>query len=134
MKKSKKPKSEKDKLEEDCLDLWSLCVKTRDRKCMVSGKDYDLQGHHIRSRTHKVTYLDIENGMALTSGVHCLQKFNPEKFHDLVIDVIGAEEYDRLKEKSGRIWKPTVPWLKLMKEELTTTLKRLEGEYGKLGG
>jgi hypothetical protein len=120
-------------LEKQCLQLWSLCVRTRDRKCQVSGSDYALQAHHIRSVSHKSTYLDLSNGIALSSKVHCLQKFNPEKFQDTIINTIGDTEYQRLKAKSLQIFKPTVPWLLMMKDELKTTLRNLEEDYGKLG-
>lgn len=131
--KVKQPKApSKRKIERQCLDLWSLCVRTKARKCAISGSDSQLQAHHIRSVSNKATFLDLENGLCLSSRVHILQKFSPEKFQDMVIDCIGAEEYQRLKVKSQREFKPTVPWLLAMKDQLKTELRRLEAEYGKL--
>jgi hypothetical protein len=129
----RKPK-EKDKkgIEAQCLFLWSHCVRTRDRACRICNSDRVLQGHHVRSRTHKATYLDLENGIVLCSKHHCLQKFNPERFQDMVIDAIGNEEYQRLKVKSQREFKPTMPWLLEMKDYLKRTLKSLEADFGKL--
>jgi hypothetical protein len=130
----KAPKApDKKALEAQCLSLWSLCVRARDRKCRLCGSDGGvLQGHHIRSRSHKATYLDINNGMALCGRCHIIQKFNPERFQDGIIDAITDEEYQRLKVKSQREWKPTMPWLLEMKDYLKTTLKALEADYGKL--
>lgn len=123
----------KKKIEDQCLALWSKCVRTKDRVCRITGTDSGvLQAHHVRSVSHKATYLDLENGMTLSSRVHCLQKFNPEKFQDMVISVLGNEEYQRLKVKSQREFKPTVPWLLEMKDHLKTILKALESDYGVL--
>jgi len=121
----------KTKIEQQCLSLWSLCVRTRDRVCRVCGSDYRLQGHHIRSRSNKATFLDLENGMAVCARCHIIQKFNPERFQDTILSVIGDEEYQRLKVKSQRIWKPTVKDLLMMKDSLKLSLKMLESEYGK---
>jgi hypothetical protein len=133
MKRKPKPIS-KTKIETQCLTLWSLCVRTRDRKCRICGSDDRLQGHHIRSRSNKATFLDLENGMAVCSHCHILQKFNPERFQDMVIDAIGNEEYQRLKAKSQRTWKPIVKELLMMKDSLKISLKALEADYGTLKG
>jgi hypothetical protein len=119
-------------IETQCLVLWSRCVRTRDRVCRATGADTGLQAHHIRSVSHKATYLCLENGLTLSNKIHCLQKFNPERFQDVVISIIGDEEYQRLKVKSQREWKPTMPWLLETKDYLKTTLKALEADYGKL--
>lgn len=121
---------DKKKIEAQCLSLWSKCVRTRDRVCRVTKSDTGLQAHHIRSVSHKATYLDLENGIAISNRIHCLQKFNPEKFQDIIIDTIGNEEYQRLKVKSQREFKPTVPWLLEMKDALKSKLKALESDYG----
>lgn len=131
MRKQTKAPSKK-AIEAQCLVLWSRCVRTRDRVCRVTGSDTSLQAHHIRSVSHKATYLDIGNGITLSNKVHCLQKFSPEKFQDIIIDTIGTEEYQRLKVKSQREFKTTVPWLLEMKDHLKTTLKALESDYGVL--
>ncbi len=122
----------KKSIETRCLDFWSLCVRTRDRKCRVCGSDQALQGHHIRSRTHKATYLDIENGITLCSRCHCIQKFNPERFQDTIRDTTGNDEYQRVRVKSQREFKPTMPWLRDMKDTLKQTLAILENEMGRL--
>jgi hypothetical protein len=74
--------------------------------------------------------LDLENGMAICSRCHCLQKFSPEKFQDKIIEVIGDKEYQRLKVKSQRTWKPLSGDLLMMKDYLKCELKRIENDYG----
>ncbi len=128
--KTKHKKISKTKIEKQCLDLWSKCVRARDRVCRICQSDYRLQAHHIRSRSNRATYLDLENGMAVCSRCHCLQKFSPEKFQDNVIEVIGDKEYQRLKVKSQRTWKPITGDLILMKDHLKRELKRIEDDYG----
>lgn len=129
---TKKPKALSIKnIEKQCLSLWSLCVRTRDKVCRICGSDYRLQGHHIRSRSHKATYLDLDNGLSACARCHIIQKFNPEKFQDMVIAVIGDEEYQRLKAKSQNTWKPDVHELLLIKDILKTQLRIFEDEYGK---
>ncbi len=49
--------------------------------------------------------LDLDNGMTLCFPCHSLQHFNPELFHDRVIDVIGIDAYQRLRERSSAIRK-----------------------------
>ena len=112
-------------LERDCFSLWSDCVKARDKICRVSGSDERLSAHHIRSRTHHSTRFNLDNGLCLSWKVHFLQKANPERFQDMVIDVIGQEEYDRLKIMSQVVVKQTVEDLEQIKFELTAKLKQI---------
>ena len=129
----RKPRAaDKKGIEKQCLALWSKCVRTRDRVCRVTGADTGLQAHHIRSVSHKATYLRLENGLTVSNKIHCLQKFNPEKFQDIIIDTIGPEEYQRLKTMSQREFKPTVPWLLETKDYLKMMLKHLQDDYGVL--
>lgn len=126
--KKKKPVNHR----KDCLTLWSLCVRTKDRTCRVCGSDYRLQAHHIRSVTHHATMLDLENGLTLCSRCHFLQIANPERFMDMILEVIGQKEYDRLKKKSQVIYKYTTAEYKLMKVCLKDKLESLEQDYGEL--
>ena len=112
-------------LERDCFSLWSDCIIARDKTCRVSGSDERLSAHHIRSRTHHTTRFNLKNGIALSWKVHFLQKANPERFLDMIIEVIGQEEYDRLKRMSQTVVKHTVEDLEQIKFELQTDLKRI---------
>ena len=122
----------KTNLEKQCLDLWSRCVRTKQRVCRICGSTYRLQGHHIRSRGNASTRYDLQNGLCLCSRCHILQKFNPERFQDNVISVIGEAEYRRLKLKSLQTYKWTVTELKELKGEFKMILRDLEDEYGVL--
>lgn len=127
-KKSKKPTVKT--LLKHCDELWSLCVRTRRKTCCMCGSEYRTSAHHIRSRTNAATRYDLENGLTLCWKCHSLQKFSPEKFQDRVIEVIGAEEYERLKQKSLVPWKLTLPMLEDIKLDLTTGLKHLRKDWG----
>lgn len=116
----------------ECLALWSKCVRTRDRKCQVCGSDYRLQAHHIRSVTHHSTMLDLENGLTLCSRCHFLQKANPERFQDMILETIGQKEYDRLKKKSQHTMKYITRDYKDMKDYLRNKLTSFEQDYGVL--
>jgi hypothetical protein len=119
-------------IEKQCLQLWSKCVRTKQRVCRLCGSDERLQAHHIRSVSHKATYLDLENGLCVCAREHMQQKYRPEWFQDRVIECIGDEEYQRMKTKSQQIYKPTLYEIKMMKDLLKSTLKSLEADYGVL--
>jgi hypothetical protein len=120
-----KKKSNKQKLTAECFDLWGKCIIARDRTCRSSGDDSRLSAHHIRSRTHHSTRFNLQNGICLSWKVHFLQKANPERFQDMVIEIIGQEEYDRLKKMSLVVVKHTVSDLEQIKFELQAELKRI---------
>jgi hypothetical protein len=128
----KKPKKETIKtLDKDCRDLWSDCVLTRDRVCRHSGDHTGLSAHHIRSVGHASTRFDLENGMALSwTKIHFLQKTSPERFFDYVIDIIGMDEYLRLKAKSMIPLKRNIADYRDEKARLQKLLKQLQDDYG----
>jgi hypothetical protein len=121
----KKCLSRMKQLERDCFSLWGDCVKARDHVCRVTGSSERLTAHHIRSRTHHSTRFNLENGMTVAWKVHFLQKANPERFLDMIIEVIGQEEYDRLKRMSLVFVDQTVDDLEQIKFELEAKLKQI---------
>ncbi len=101
-KKVKKPKPETTtSVDLDCLALWGQIVIKRDKVCRITGSSSNLSPHHIRSRGHAYTRYDLSNGMCLSWSIHRLQKLNPERFMDLIIECIGDAEYQRLKALSS---------------------------------
>ena len=100
MKTKKTKKTKKQILEAECDKLWSQCIIARDRTCRGTNSLDRLSAHHIRSRTHRSTRWDLDNGLCLSWKVHFLQKANPERFQDLIINIIGDEKYQALKRKS----------------------------------
>lgn len=129
---AKKKTKTKAQLMKECLTLWSLAVRTKQRTCRLCNSEDRLQGHHIRSSRHHATLLDLDNGLCTCFPCHSLQHFNPELFLDKVIDVIGQKEYNRLKVKSQTIFKYTTKDLVEMKDHLKARLISLEADYGKI--
>lgn len=127
-KRSTKKKSDRKKLIEECDSWFSKCVVARDHTCRYSNSDERLTCHHIRSRTHFSTRWNLENGLCLSWKVHFLQKANPEKFQDMVIEIIGDEEYQRLKTMSLVEVKYTVVDIEDRIQELKQEYKRLKNE------
>lgn len=106
-------------LEIQCDRLWAKKVKERDCACRYCNSDEKgLSAHHIRVRQHQSTKYDVENGLLLCRSCHSLQKFRPEMFHDMIIEIMGQKEYDRLKEKSRAVVKYTVKDLHDIKDHL----------------
>ena len=119
-------------IDAECLKLWSQCVIARDRCCRITKSEIGLTSHHIRSRGHAATRFDLENGMCIAWKWHFLQKANPERFQDSVIDVVGVEEYERLKARSLRPLKRNISDMRDERERLKRTLKALLSDYGSI--
>lgn len=128
--KKRKYKSAIKTLEDQCHDLWSLCVRERDHTCRNCNSDERLSAHHIRKRKlHTSTRYRVDNGLCLCWKCHSLEKFSPEKFHDMIIGIIGQREYNRLKDINQLDSdKYTIEELEEIKEQLTREYKRLKNE------
>ena len=122
----KKPIPKKKKLENECDKLWSQCVIARDGTCRGTNSIDRLSAHHIRSRTHRSTRWDLDNGLCLSWRVHFLQKANPERFQDLIINIIGDKKYQALKRKSLQVVDYTTADLEQIKQDLTNKLKDIK--------
>lgn len=125
-KKKKKRIAPKRKLEMECFSLWADCIIARDKTCRYSNSDERLSAHHIRSRTHHSTRFNLENGICLSWKVHFLQKANPERFQDMVIEIIGDEKYQALKRMSQVVVDQTAADLQEIKEHLQGELRRIK--------
>ena len=122
----KKPIPKKKKLENECDKLWSQCVIARDGTCRGTNSSDRLSAHHIRSRTDRSTRWDLDNGLCLSWKVHFLQKANPERFQDLIINIIGDKKYQALKRKSLQVVDYTTADLEQIKQDLTNKLKDIK--------
>ena len=123
----KRKPTDRKKLENELDKLFSQAVIARDGKCKISGSDDRLTVHHIRSRRHTITRWNLDNGICLSWKVHSLQKFNPELFHDKIIECIGQKEYDRLKEISNMTYKFSIDELLRIKEQLKQKINEYNG-------
>jgi hypothetical protein len=122
-KKKAKKKTERQLLIINCDDLWSDCVVARDKVCRYTGDDTYLSAHHIRNRAHWATRWLLGNGLTLSwRKVHFLQKANPERFQDMIIEIIGQEYYDEMKKKSLIVVDYTITDLLEIKEYLKKQL------------
>jgi len=62
----------------------------------------------------------------LSWRVHFLQKANPERFQDLIINIIGDKKYQALKRKSLQVVDYTTADLEQIKQDLTNKLKDIK--------
>ena len=122
-----KHKTIRQKLDADCLELWSLCVRTRDKTCRNCNSDFNLQAHHIVQRNYKASRYLLSNGLTLCSGCHFFEKVDAEKFRNMVIGVIGEDKYLSMQRTYRISYKYTIDDLKQIKSELQAKLKQLEG-------
>jgi len=123
-----KHKTIRQKLDESCLKLWSLCVRARDKTCRNCNSDYNLQAHHLVQRTYKSSRYNLENGLTLCSSCHFSEHVNPEKFRRMIIDVIGEDKYNTLHDRHMITYSWTETELAMIKDELKDELKILRGE------
>lgn len=128
MKTKKTKKTKKQQLEAECDKLWSQCIIARDRTCRGTNSSDRLSAHHIRSRTHRSTRWDLDNGLCLSWRVHFLQKANPERFFDKIIEVIGQDKYNELKRISLGVVNYSTADLEIIKYDLERQLRRLKSE------
>jgi hypothetical protein len=129
----RKPKAETiATIDKECRSLWSQCVITKaNGVCAVTGSTKSPSAHHIRSVGHASTRFDLGNGMCLSwTKFHFLQKFSPERFQDGIIDVIGIEEYERLRKKSMIPLKRNIADYRGERDRLKRELKAIQSDYG----
>ena len=101
----------------DLDKIWSKLIHEKYyNKCAICGAT-PCQAHHIFSRTYRSTRWDLDNGIALCYRHHfhfAHSKF--EEFRDWVIQEIGEELYNKIKDQSKLI----------LKEPLEESLERLK--------
>jgi len=125
----RRKKTERKILDEACLKLWSQIVRTKDKRCRNCGSDYNLQAHHIISRQYKLSRYNSDIGLTLCRGCHFVEKTDPERFRDMVIGIIGEENYLSLKNCYMVQYKWSVPELKEIRDDLKAELKRIQSDW-----
>lgn len=133
----KKVENKKDRRKEVIKKLdevWSLLIRKRDKKCMLTPTDKDLQAHHfIKHRTNMKYRFDLRNGIALNSGVHKYQVHKEEakymnelKNIAIINGIITESDYKTISEDYSVNKIPTY--------ELEEKLKELEGKLDEIRG
>lgn len=124
-----KKKTNRKRLDEKCLKIWSQIVRLPQICCVCGKRQSELnkivfQGHHVVSRRYSAGRYCLENGVCICQGCHFWEKVDPEKFRDSILDAIGEEEYDELKAKYMRTEK-------ISEYQLELIFKGLNLEYAK---
>lgn len=82
-----------------CDKLWQ--IKITGGLCSFPGCNrIGNEGHHVIKRRYLNTRWDIENGRALCRTHHVWAETNPQAYEDLIIEEIGEEAYQALREKA----------------------------------
>jgi hypothetical protein len=126
----RKSKTVRQILDRDCLNLWSLCVRTKQKTCRYCNSSHNLQAHHIVQRTYKLSRYRPDNGLTLCKGCHFVEKMDPERFRNMIISIIGEEDYLR-RQRTYRVqYKWSISELREIRKDLRQQLKALESDWG----
>ena len=93
------------KHEKKVLDrLWQKRVTGG--QCSIPGCHKEgVEGHHVMKRRYLNTRWDTKNGRGLCNGHHRWAENHPIAYEVLIIEEIGTEAYEALREKSLMIVK-----------------------------
>jgi len=124
-------KTERKRLDKQCLDLWSKCCRAKQKTCRYNNSDEGLTTHHIIEKNYRFGRFALENGLVLSWRVHCLQKSHPEQFRDIVLEIIGEDEFNRLKERFmyQPACKRSIHDLMAIRDDLKRELQQLESDW-----
>ena len=87
-----------------CDKLWQ--IKITGGICSMPGCNrIGNEGHHIMKRRYLNTRWDIENGRALCRDHHLWAETNPQAYEDLIVEEIGVEAYEALRQKARMVVK-----------------------------
>jgi hypothetical protein len=123
---------DKKALEKECLELWSVFIRLRDKYCRYCKKVHnfnDLYAHHIYSVACKATKFDPENGICLCFKCHIpIAHRLFETFRRwLLQNWMSLEKYEALGARAETRMKYTVGDLKLIKMDLKQKIERMGG-------
>lgn len=122
----------KKQLEKDCLELWSILIRRRDKFCRHCNRVHnfkDLYAHHIYSVGCKATKFDPENGVCLCWKCHNgIAHTLYEVFRKwLLANWMPLEKYEALGVRAEMRTKYTAGDLKLIKLDLWQKIRELKG-------
>lgn len=97
----RKGKSEISKCKDRIQKLLTLCVRARDKDCLLKGKYQRCAGYtaadHILSRTYHNTYGELDNVICLCNAHHIFWKpRNPTLYTEEIKSAIGEERWMRI--------------------------------------
>lgn len=88
---------------------WSRLVKIKVGACEYCGTSYNLEAHHIVTRSRMSTRWDPDNGICLCKNHHTDDKFSahqsPSSFHDCIVKIKGVELIESIEKKSYSLGK-----------------------------
>lgn len=94
------------KLKKQNFELWSQCVRLRDKKCIICGSTETLQAHHclVRAALSLRTRFIPENGVTLCYRCHLIEihKNGEKRFMENYIRILDEKIP---KEKQEEIYK-----------------------------
>lgn len=99
--------------------MWRRVIHEKyNGRCAICGKE-PIQCHHIFSRRFSVVRWDVDNGIGLCYfHHHRFAHSDYERFRDVVIELIGQDVFEALKERAYSGKKLTLLDLDRIKEEL----------------
>lgn len=86
-----------------CDRLWQIKV-TASGICSICGK-HGTEGHHILKRRYLSVRWLPDNGRCLCRECHVWAENNPQAYEDLIVEEIGVEAYQALREKARMVVK-----------------------------
>ena len=109
-------KTERKKLEKECMKLWQEIIKARaGNKCETCGRRENLNAHHVFSRSRQSTKYDIDNGISLCPGCHSLAPYSAHKDGEWLNRILGRVE--------GRKAIRTESWFQVLRRRAYTPQK-----------
>lgn len=122
------------KLKKQNFELWSKCVRLRDKKCIVCGSTENLQAHHcfVRAAISLRTRFMTINGICVCFHCHLIQihKNGDKRFFEKYIKILDEKIP---KEKQQEIYKIaenkepiTLEDLQIINENLKKELQNLQ--------
>lgn len=121
--------SDRNRLIKELDDIFRQIIRTRDKVCQRTGKDYDLQVAHYITRSHKRLRWEEDNAVLLNKGIHYYwAHVKYQEFRAFMIGRIGQEKVDYLELAAKMRPVPLkVPELLLKKMVLLTRLGEMNG-------
>ena len=121
------------KLKKQNFELWSQCVRLRDKKCIICGSTETLQAHHclVRAALSLRTRFIPENGVTLCYRCHLIEihKNGEKRFMENYIRILDEKIP---KEKQDEIYKLAENKEEITLEDLQNTNIRLKEYLQKL--